>query len=395
MATKFYFNKEQEEFILNNFEKLRAPECSRILGISNFLVTGLAKKLGFKTRKPLKFNPIHFLDIKTPEVAYILGLMWADGHISKKSCDISFTNVTDDAKELEKMVLKTGDWSIYKKKQGDHRQSTTYYCYNPVLHKFLTDMDYTYKVYPKILKLIPEHLHHYWYRGVFDGDGHIAFNEKRKNYFIFIASTFDDNWNYMIELCDKLRLPYKITRKVFLDKTTKQIHRGSIFSITKRRHTDQFCDFIFKDRAIDNIGFTRKFNKFLESKKMPPTNINATGYMGMGKSRSNYYFFYFRVNKESYLSNYFSSALNCATERDKIMVKIWGKEAELNFPIENYLNELEFYEKNILPISQNIGSRKHINPNEVMEIIKSNSIYIRKIDKNKRFNGYWNRLNIS
>lgn len=123
-----------------------------------------------KPKKPIpnnerKVNPEQFFNIQTPEVAYILGLIWADGYVDIER--ISLSVVTKDMKDYIPIFLKTGNWnaSLSKQRVLNEQPQQKIRCYNKPLSLFLIENDYRIKSKSspdKILSKIPKHLQHYF-----------------------------------------------------------------------------------------------------------------------------------------------------------------------------------------------------------------------------------------
>lgn len=94
----------------------------------------------------------------------------------------------------------------------------------------------------------------YFIRGVLDGDGCIYFKNGCTQ--IYIASTYIQNWNYLIKLMDGLSVKYSIRR--IKNKNSSY----SLFYIGGVRNSLKFIDWIYKD--YDNIGLSRKYKKYTE-----------------------------------------------------------------------------------------------------------------------------------
>lgn len=125
----------------------------------------------------------HFFDvIDTEEKAYWLGFITADGHVSDREIriqlatkdrehlnrfliDIESTHPIYDYETSSLVVIKSRDLAKSLQKYGLSNKKT--YCVKP--------------------HLLPKDLSKHYWRGIFDGDGHIGYhnNPQRKNYFTF------------------------------------------------------------------------------------------------------------------------------------------------------------------------------------------------------------------
>lgn len=199
----------------------------------------------------------------TKESVYILGLLWADGHIREKNKLTTINCSEQDINDVESVFKKTGSWLFSKviKKTFNNKEvknqkkiSTTTWG----LFEILKDNDYLIKSYSspnKILNIVPKYLEKYWFRGYLDGDGCIKLGNKYGVEVVF-AGHYEQKWDFMIDLCNKLNIDFSIDKRIV--KKGKYSH----FRINKKNDVKKFCDYIYSD--YDDIGFTRKYKKYLE-----------------------------------------------------------------------------------------------------------------------------------
>ena len=114
----------------------------------------------------------NFIDIKTKEMSYILGFLWADGHI-RKPYSVGTTINIKDSLDIKNIFSKTGDWCFYNCKRFDKRTKRNYTNFeiltsNKKIVDFLIENDYDKKsiVSPnKILSKIPDEFKLYFLGG--------------------------------------------------------------------------------------------------------------------------------------------------------------------------------------------------------------------------------------
>jgi hypothetical protein len=129
------------------------------------------------------------------------------------------------------------------------------------LYNFLYENDYNEKslVEPtKILSKIPEYLKPYWWRGFFDGDGHISFGEPPHRY---KSVGFSGQYNYgWIELKNLMRELYIETFNISDDVNVKN-YGSSKFSIQNIKDIKKLIHYFI---SLDtNIGLSRKTEKMI------------------------------------------------------------------------------------------------------------------------------------
>jgi hypothetical protein len=265
------------EFVKQNYPNRGGKYCAEQLNLSRPTIFGIARKLKLKCdlsnialkyriKKPEKVHPQQFICPNTPEAAYILGLLWADGCISHSGTSqlIRIKMITSDLENLIPTFLNTGNWKIYHYKyKNKWKPYTIIQTNNRPLFTFLNEHGYKSKSEKSacmILSKIPKHLHTYWFRGLFDGDGCFYTNFKNLNQ-IYISSSYKQNWTYLENQCKNLNLNYSIKRII-----TKKLHKHSYLRITKSKDCLRFLNFIYNDINTDKMYLKRKYEKYLKWK---------------------------------------------------------------------------------------------------------------------------------
>ncbi len=224
-----------------------------------------------------KINIDLFYNIQLPEIAYFLGFFWADGYIYKSKqwnstiCSIEIQD--NDFQEIKKCLQLLGNWNfrLKKSKINSKKLFSKAYSADKDLYYFLLENDFDKKsgASPdKILSKIPEHLKHYFFRGINDGDGCIFVNHSNRS--IIIAGSYNQDWGIFKLLCKQLNIFYRIKKRRTL--RNNKIHKSSYFLISTTYDILIFGNYIYKNIKDNPLGLTRKYNKFLEivelSKKM-------------------------------------------------------------------------------------------------------------------------------
>lgn len=223
-----------------------------------------------------------FLNITTPEVAYFLGFLWADGCIytkKKYTYLVQISIVSSDFKYLKKMFKRIGhtNFNKYKPLPKKWQEKTIASIYSKPLTEFLLKNGYDNKENPHIiLDIIPENLRSYFYRGLFDGDGHIHVG--RKGFSCGLTSSINQDWGAIEKLFKNLNIKY------FIQRREKKDGHSSELRISNARDTLLFLDLIYGNFSKDKIGFSRKysnykklkerFQKFVDSKSSVHTGIS-------------------------------------------------------------------------------------------------------------------------
>ena len=206
-----------------------------------------------------KIDCKQFINIKNSEVAYFLGFLWADGCIytkKKHSYLIQITIVSDDFKYLRPILKKIGDWNYnkYKPKPIKWKEKTSAAAYSKELVTWLYSVGYINKENPhNIINIIPIELRKFFWRGLFDGDGNVTCTDKTET--CGIASSYNQDWSALKDLCKELNIKY------FIQRRDRDKGKCSNFGISNRDGIINFLSFIYDGYNTDKIGFNRKYKK--------------------------------------------------------------------------------------------------------------------------------------
>jgi hypothetical protein len=220
-------------------------------------------------------NPNQFIEVATPLSAYLLGLIWADGHVKNtpRCSPIRLSTTYPDATYFVSLFTQTGKWCVYTEKQKNHptwKDRCIIYTNNRPLADFLVVNGYLAKSNDsacKILNQIPNNLKHYWVRGLFDGDGYIH-TDSKGSHRLGISSTYKQDWKYMENICKTLGVDYSVHRKLIPAKK----HASSEFVIYGMYRVIRFCNFMYDGFPSDEIGLYRKYGKLLQLKSTEEKN---------------------------------------------------------------------------------------------------------------------------
>ena len=191
----------------------------------------------------------------TEESCYILGLLWADGYINKKTNSVALEMLETDLVALENIFANTGEWKKYLRSRINRKPQMTLHITNKEFSDFLKEHDYDIKSgksADKILSIIPNHLKVYWFRGYWDGDGCFYSHAKNSLSQCTASSTLNQGWDFIAQLLESLNIDYTI-RRIENKHSYSQI-RFCGFSKSKI-----FIDYLYKDRQ--DLCLPRKLEK--------------------------------------------------------------------------------------------------------------------------------------
>jgi hypothetical protein len=280
-----HLTSEIESYLCSHYPTEGAIPVAKALGLPVRSIRRWAKRLKIKMTKEAfcllrrdcqirepsdyKVNPDQFATITSPDVAYLLGLLWADGHLQQfggSGC-IRLNNQTRDMRDIRPVLNRTGKWGFYEmdKRQPTWKGQTMVTTNGAILFRLLESFDYRAKnASPnKILAHIPESLRHYWWRGYFDGDGCLYLG--RYCHQIVFAGPYDQDWSFATELCKVLDIRCGIGRTI-----NKKGHKGSTLRVSGIRNCKKLCAFMYTGYETDQIGFKRKRLKYEELDAMVP-----------------------------------------------------------------------------------------------------------------------------
>lgn len=286
---RYIFTESDIKFLTENYPKMGAKWCADILSLSVGQIVSKTSRLGLKQSKECKtktyseskikyeksrdlnsfsVNPKIFTDLNNEYSIYLLGLIWADGHVTyannkSKTPLIKHTSIENDSEDFLSIFLKTGDWKnfIYENKKLGYKPVRIINTSNRVLGEWLVDNGYRDKNgCPKFLDKIPENLLHYFYRGLSDGDGCFEHNIKhgksyhKKQLKFTLSSGCNQNWSFVESVFNKLGLSYGIRNQENKKGCTSYIH-------LKNKESLVWAEYIYGGM---DFGLTRKKNKWLE-----------------------------------------------------------------------------------------------------------------------------------
>lgn len=282
-----------------------------------------------------KCNISDFLEIKNPKIAYFLGLLWADGCVSKTNNTVSFQLVESDASKIKDDIIEViPNISVRYIKREPPRQNVLLFTLSDAnLKNFLVSCDFLIKTgcsADKILDKIPENLKKYWWRGYFEGDGSVTYNRRTKYSIAFsFAACKKQDWKFAIDL---LNNTLKLNKYIInLDK--KGADKGtSTFVVSGLEKCRRFYNYIYSG---DNFGIQRKksvFEKYFEIKSKLKNSYKSkyTGVTIDNKSSNKKYRARIHVCKKTFELGHFENEIEAAKAYNLKAIELHGDEATLN-----------------------------------------------------------------
>lgn len=282
---RILFDETEITLLKNEYASIGATACAAKLGRSADTIRHTAKRLGLKVSRECRTKEIktrprkpdtkrkvpaqRFINPTQPIEAYVLGLLWADGCINANppAYPVSFATTHPDADHFIKIFKQTGDWCVWswQPKVLGWRRACKISTTNIYLASHLASVGYEAKSHESastVLATIPEHLHRFWFLGLLDGDGTVHVNVSRHSYRVAISSSYEQNWDYLEHLCQKLNVDYHIGRY-----HNKKGHSSSVLQTSNMTGAIRLLAYLYEDNDVHGLGLPRKYTRFLLMKE--------------------------------------------------------------------------------------------------------------------------------
>lgn len=236
--------------------KVSSARIRTVLKNKNITIISDRKEL-WKKRFPRKSDIFKIID--TPEKAYWLGFLYADGSVNKITNTLRINLSTTDEEHLikfknfleaEKTEIKRNDKiENGKTYEISYFQISDEELINDLINKGCIP-NKTYSLSFPDQKILPKELSFHFIRGFFDGDGSIYFDNKRNR----ICINFTGSTNMLNSI------------KHIIGKDNVKLENKNNFSVLHLDGNKQVIDTLTKiyENSSDEIVLSRKFKKFNE-----------------------------------------------------------------------------------------------------------------------------------
>lgn len=266
--------EDDKKFLIENYPTKGSKFCREHLNLSKSTVCSAARRLGLKVNQEVSIknktkNIIDindYIEVKDPKIAYILGLVWTDGHISLsnnktqtpvvKHCCVAYDSEKSD------IIFKQLNWrgfkSENKKSIGKNKMSINWIS-SRELGNYLIENNFKNKNNGTFIHKKFENYISHFLRGIFDGDGCITISKSNQKYLqtsIYFSSSYEQNWTYLEDILHKIKVNYKIR------KLKDKLGKSSQLYINESMSIYNLCEFMYKDSK--DMRLDRKYNKFLK-----------------------------------------------------------------------------------------------------------------------------------
>lgn len=270
-GSRIHWTEEQIEYCVKDYEvNKNVKQLAKKFSVSQQVMSSLLKRKGVeilltseKAKKTHPRNSRFFHSIDTPEKAYWLGFLYADGYVNEKTYSIRINLQKRDEDHLKKFLAAieaTNTPIKYSQKETEEKvYEGCYICFGD--KEMVTDLVAKGCVQNKSLilefpneNIVPSHLLSHFVRGYFDGDGSIWYSVKAPNnlkYFNFSLLGTKDVLKGVLKFLDKDYL------KLDTHENFYSIH------ICGNRNLERVFYILYKD-SLKHIELTRKRDKFNE-----------------------------------------------------------------------------------------------------------------------------------
>lgn len=260
------FTSEEEEKIVNMYtvDKCSTVKIGKAFNVSHKKIARVLDKYGIERigngRRKYNLNENYFDSIDTPNKAYILGFLYADGCNCSTKQTISMSLQEDDKEILEKIRLEIGnehplEFIDYSNKNDFGYTYKNQYRLLMFSSHMCTRLSEIGMVPSKSLVLnfpdIPSHLYSHFIRGYFDGDGSISFNKTNAIFSLTSTESFCIHVKNFLE--NMLSIHMYITDASNKNGTTKVLSTSGNIQVKK------LMDYLYRDA---DLYMERKYLKY-------------------------------------------------------------------------------------------------------------------------------------
>jgi endogenous inhibitor of DNA gyrase (YacG/DUF329 family) len=208
---------------------------------------------------------INFFKTPTPQMAYILGFLMADGRLERNSVYF-VVGKKEDRRILEKInEIMESNYPIKKRKDGSFRLRI----HNPIIIRDLQKLGINFgKMKNVSLPKIPSSFFRDFVRGYLDGDGWITPNRRKMEISVGFCS---GNYKFLKILIEKLKTklnlnPYNLRKR---EKVTKK-NKISIFHQVGYYSNNAYkiLNYLYDNLKKDDLFLPRKYQRYLKAEKI-------------------------------------------------------------------------------------------------------------------------------
>lgn len=273
-SNKKIFTKEQTQDIIYQYlNGTSSVKIGKQYNCGHHVILNLLHENGIesnnsRSHRKYALNENYFDTIDTPNKAYILGFLYADGNNSPQKSTIALYLQEEDREILEKMRVEIGSEKplVFADKSNKHDFGYNYknqyglvmfdkHMCNELINKGVVPNKSLVTTFPTFLRT---DLFSHFIRGVYDGDGSIyryIRNEKNKPITVTITATND--------FCKALQKICKETLDINAGIYDASCHNGitKVFTLSGKNSAKKFLDWIYQDAEL---FLQRKYDRYID-----------------------------------------------------------------------------------------------------------------------------------
>lgn len=268
------FTNEEIDFIKENYNKMTANEIGRSLNRTANSIMAKAKRLKLPS-KMRTFNKDYFKNINTPEKAYWIGFIYADGYIidnpKNRNYEFSMELKREDKYVLEhlnnclggcfKVTDKTSKEKYIKNYLTPPSKSSIIRTYSK---DFVKDLETAGIVQNKtnsdIYPIVQNNLFYDFLRGYIDGDGSITLYENKKVNIKYLRVKIISKNIFVLKYIQEKLSNDNIKSYIYKDRTSHFIQINSSYA-------EKLLNKIYQNKNVFKLE--RKFKIYQEYLSLP------------------------------------------------------------------------------------------------------------------------------
>lgn len=266
---KYFFTEEQKNLVVKLYEEFGSSvDVGKKFNVGHKVIAKILEEKGIKRiaakKRKYKINENYFDVIDTPNKAYILGFLYADGCNNKSKGTISMSLEERDKYILEDIrnEIDSGRPLEFIDYSNKHDLGYTYKNqYRLLLFSIhMCNILESHGVVPnKSLVLDFPNLRHdllsHFVRGYFDGDGSVTQGKKKTNFILTITSTN----NFCEKLKEIIEKEVGINCHVYNASNNNGITK--VFTVSGRFQVKSLLDWLYKDA---DLFLERKHDRYIQ-----------------------------------------------------------------------------------------------------------------------------------
>lgn len=270
---KYIFTEEQKDLVVALYNDLGSSvDVGKLFNVGHKVITKILEERNVKRtaqkNRQYKINEHYFDVIDTPNKAYILGFLWADGCNFPKKSTISMTLEEQDKDDLERIRSEIGSERPLEFIDYSNKHDFGYTYKNQYrLLLFSAHMCQTLNTIGMVphkslivkLPTLQNELIRHFIRGLFDGDGSVCRtqykNRQSYQHTLTITST--------VMLCESLVDIIKNTLDINCHIYDASNHNGitKVFNISGKHQIKKFMDWMYMD---SDLKLERKYKRYIQ-----------------------------------------------------------------------------------------------------------------------------------